>query len=165
VLRKVRVPSAVFPVAAIGANFVNLVLAVAALSAVTVLARIHPPAQPIWLATGLLSLAAFTLGSALALAAANVFFRDVRYFFEALMPVLFYATPIAYPADVVPYPYSLLVHCNPMHWFLELLRAALWSGSPPAPGATVLAPLLGAAMLVAGWSAFSRLERRFYLYL
>jgi ABC-type polysaccharide/polyol phosphate export permease len=167
ILKKVGVPSAVFPLAAVGANVVNFVLSLAVLVVAGSLAGVveapAPAVQALWLATGLLSVLAFTFGVALMLASANLFFHDVRYSFEALMLVWFYATPVVYPAAAVPAHLAWLVQLNPFHWFLELLRAALWSAQSPAAGAGVIAPAIGAATLAAGWLLFTRLERRFYL--
>jgi ABC-type polysaccharide/polyol phosphate export permease len=166
VLKKVGAPSAVFPLAAVGANAVNFALALAVLTvvggAVGAVEITEPATQALWLATGAFSLLAFTLGVALVLASANLFFHDVRYSFEALALVWFYATPIVYPPDVVPPHLAWLVRLNPFSWFLELLRAALWGGAPAA-AAGVVAPVLGCASLCAGWLLFARLERRFYL--
>ena len=165
ILKKVRVPSAVFPLAAVGANFVNYVLALLVLVVTATLLGVMPGVHIVWLLTGVLSLTAFTLGLALVLAAANLFFHDVRYFFEALLLLWFYATPIVYPVAALPQQVSLFVALNPLHWFLEVLRAALWSGVPPGSSACVVAPALGLVTLGIGWLVFSRLERRFYLYL
>jgi len=165
VLKKVHVPSAVFPLAAVGANFTNYVLALLVLITASALLGVLPGVHVLWLLTGIVSMAAFTSGTALALAALNVFFHDVRYGFEALLLVWFYATPIVYPPAALPPAALSLLRLNPFHWFLELLRAALWSGEAPAPGASVLAPVLGILALAGGWLLFSRLERRFYLYL
>ncbi len=43
----------------------------------------------------------FTLALCLVLAAAHVYFRDVRYLVQASLLVLFYLTPIMYPQTVV----------------------------------------------------------------
>lgn len=165
VLKKVYVPSAVFPLAAVGANFVNYLLALLVLIVVGACLGVLPGIDVLCLTTGILSLAAFTLGTALALAALNLFFRDVRYLFEALLLVWFYATPIVYPVAVLRPEVLNLMRLNPFHWFLDLLRSGLWSGTAPAPGAAVLAPAIAVVAFTCGWVVFSRLERRFYLYL
>jgi ABC-2 type transport system permease protein len=92
-------------------------------------------------------------------------FHDVRYLFEAVLLVWFYATPIVYPAALIPERYSLLLWLNPFYWLLEMLRAPLWSGL--APEATTLFCSAGwtALSLAAGWTLFSRLQRKFHLYM
>jgi ABC-type polysaccharide/polyol phosphate export permease len=165
ILKKVHVPGAVFPLAAVGANLVNYLLALVVFVCVSAAFGVLPGFHPLWLLAGVASLFSFTLGVALALAALNLFFHDIRYLFETLLLVWFYATPIVYPVAVLPPHVSVLLRLNPFHWFLEMLRAAMWSGQAPAAGTAVLAPAIGLVTFLLGWLLFNRLERRFYLYL
>jgi len=61
----------------------------------------------------------FTAGLGLALAAATSYFRDVEYLTGLALLVLFYASPIIYPAN---YPSShtlrTLLQLNPMTWLM-----------------------------------------------
>lgn len=165
VMRKVFVPAAVFPLAAVAANFVNLALSIVLLPIVVWVLGASPGMHPGWLLLGLILLLCFTAGLSLALAALNLFFHDVRYFFEAGLLIWFYATPIVYPADVVPDRYAALVWLNPLHWLIAVLRAPLYEGVAPSGHALAAACAAAAVSLVVGWSIFSRLERRFHLYL
>jgi ABC-type polysaccharide/polyol phosphate export permease len=165
VLRKVYVPSALFPLAAVFANMVNLLLSILILPVVMWTIGAAPGFHPLWLVVGLLVLLAFTTGCALALAALNVFFHDVRYFFEAGLLIWFYATPIVYPAGAVPARYSALLKLNPLYWVIEILRAPLYAGAPPSAATLGAAALWAAVSLLGGWLLFTRLDRRFYLYL
>ena len=165
ILRKVNVPAVVFPLAAIGGNLINLVLAIALLPFVIVATGASPGWHPALLAEALIALCAFTVGTALVLAAVNVFFHDVRYFFDALALVWFYATPIVYPVTVVPEHSRWLLSLNPMTWLLGLLRAALYDGAAPGSVALSAGAAWALAVFTVGWLAFQKLQRRFYLYL
>ncbi len=165
VMRKVYVPAAVFPLAAVAANFVNLLLSIALLPLIAWLIGAPPVVHFGWLFVGLVLLATFTAGLSLGLAAANLFFQDVRYFFDAGLLIWFYATPIVYPAEVIPKQYAALVWLNPLHWLVAVLRAALYEGAAPSTTAVTAATVAALASLAFGWSVFSRLEKRFYLYL
>lgn len=74
------------------------------------------------------------LGLAFALAAANVFVRDVRIVTEVAMLLGFYVSPVFFDAASVPDEYSLLVTLNPVAQLLELQRALLVDGTIPGPG-------------------------------
>ena len=165
VMRKVYVPSAVFPLSVVGANMINLLLSLSVLPLVMMVLGAGPGFHPMWLLAALLALAAFTAGVALALAALNLFFRDIRYFFEGLLLIWFYATPVVYPASVVPADWSPLLWLNPFHWLIALMRAALWNGAPPPAGTVAICLAFATVTLVAGWRLFVGLERRFYLYI
>jgi ABC-type polysaccharide/polyol phosphate export permease len=165
VLRKVYVPSALFPLAAVFANMVNLLLSILMLPVVMWAIGASPGFHPLWLCIGLLVLLAFTTGLALSLAALNLFFHDVRYFFEAGLLIWFYATPIVYPAVAVPERYATLLRLNPLFWLIEILRAPLYLGEAPSAAAFGVAVACAGASLLAGWLLFTRLDRRFHLYL
>ncbi len=165
IMKKVYVPPAVFPLASIGANLCNWLLSILVLPLVALLVGATPGFHPLWLAVAIVLMCMFTAGVALALAALNLLFHDVRYLFEAVLLIWFYATPIVYPAAVIPEPYSLLLWLNPFYWLLEMLRAPLWSGL--APEATTLLFSVGWAVLslAGGWTLFSRLQSKFHLYM
>lgn len=165
VMKKVYVPPAVFPVASIGANLCNLLLSVLVLPFIALAIGAAPGFHPFWLALAIGALFVFTAGLALGLAALNLLFHDVRYLFEAALLVWFYATPVVYPAAVVPPEYALLLWVNPFYWLLELLRAPLWSGTAPSTVTVAFAVAWSLISIVAGWGLFTRLQRQFHLYM
>jgi ABC-type polysaccharide/polyol phosphate export permease len=165
VMHKVYVPAAIFPLAAVAANFVNLLASIVLLPVIVWILGATPGLHLGWLVLALLLLFLFTVGLALALSALNLFFHDVRYFFDAGLLIWFYATPIVYPAEVIPERYAALVWLNPLHWIVAVLRAPLYEGRGPSGLELVAASLVATASLVLGWLIFSRLERRFHLYL
>jgi ABC-type polysaccharide/polyol phosphate export permease len=165
VTRKVYVPTAIFPLAAVSANAINLLLCLVAIPIVLAVTRGTPVLHPLALVAGLGMLSAFTAGMALLLSALNVFFQDVRYLFEALLLVWFYATPVVYPVTDAGPAVTILVSLNPLYWILTVLRAALWSGGDVTPLALLLGLVVAAGALIGGWFAFCAAERRFHHYL
>jgi ABC-type polysaccharide/polyol phosphate export permease len=164
VMRNVYVPTAVFPLAAVSANVGNLALCIAVLPLALGVFDAGGGLRPVPLVVGLASLIAFTAGVALMLSALNLFFRDVRYFFEALLLVWFYATPIVYPRAALPDDARLLVALNPLTWIVESLRAGLCDATRPEPVTLVVALLCGSVSLVVGWRVYVSVEDRFHLY-
>jgi lipopolysaccharide transport system permease protein len=72
-----------------------------------------------------------------------------------------FATPVVYPASIVPENYRGLLGLNPMTGVVEGFRWSLLGGAPP-PGAELLVSLVvTAALLVSGALYFRRVERRF----
>ena len=141
VMRKVYVPSAVFPLAAVVANLVNLLLCLAVLPTALTVFGAGGALRPLAFAAGIIGLVTFTAGAALALAALNLFFRDVRYFFEAILLLWFYATPVVYPEDALLGGARLLLWMNPLYWILDALRAGLCATAIPSAGALWLSLL------------------------
>jgi ABC-type polysaccharide/polyol phosphate export permease len=164
IMRKVYVPSAVFPLSAVAANLVNLLASGIALAPLMLWLGGAFSVNPLFMVFGVVCLAAFVAGLSLGLAAANLFFHDIRYFFEAVLLVWFYATPVVYPASVLPQDVRAFLWLNPAHWFLELIRIPLCSGLRPEAYVLAMAGSWATASVFVGWWAFTRLERSFHLY-
>jgi ABC-type polysaccharide/polyol phosphate export permease len=113
----------------------------------------------------MLLLALFASGLALALAAGNVYFRDLGYLWQIFSQVWFFATPIVYmPALIegkVPNWVEMILKLNPMAVFAQGFRRSMYDDSFPGwdnLGACAAVALLS---MVIGWSIFTKLSRRF----
>lgn len=115
-------------------------------------------------------LTGFATGLALMLSVANVYFRDSAHFVAIGLQVLFYATPIIYPATLVsgvsPTSVAGRLHltdvyfANPMVHFAEAFRNLLYEHQVPGLGTMLVVVLAPVASLVVGWWVFSRYSRR-----
>lgn len=164
-IRKVAVPKEMFPLAAVGANLVNFVFSLVPLALVMAIMRVPVTHAIVWVPFGVLLIGLFTLGIALALATLNVFFRDVRYFYEAALLAWFYGTPIFYPIDVLSPRARAVLQWNPMYLLVDVFRTPIYAGIPPATTVVVAATLEACAMIVFGWWIFRRHQARFVDYI
>jgi len=164
-IRKVAVPKEMFPIAAVAANLVNFLFSLLPLALVMLIMRVQITWAILWVPFGVLLIGLFTLGVALALTTLNVFFRDVRYFYEAGLLAWFYGTPIFYPIDVLSPRARAVLQWNPMHVLVEVFRTPLYSGASPAPDIVATATLEAVVMAVAGWWIFRRYQNRFVDYI
>ncbi len=85
---------------------------------------------------------------------AQLIWRDLEHAIQPFLMVIFYATPILYPLSLVPEEMLGLIQANPLAWWVERLRAALFEGAMPQFNDLAV---LSAAMLLA-WGC-----RRVYL--
>jgi len=164
IIRKVFVPKAIFPIAAIVSQVVNFVFSLVPLFLFMILVGAGFSVHLLWLPIPLFGLACFALGVALLMGALNVFFRDVKYFYEAGVLAWFYATPIFYPPEIIPDKFKFLLHVNPMYALLESLRAPIYRGTAPPLEVLIPGLALSLATLATGWVIFHRLEDRFIHY-
>ena len=94
------------------------------------------------------------------LSALNVQYRDVQHAVPFLIQLWMFATPVVYPASVVPERWRLLFALNPMAGVIEGYRAAAlgrpldWSTLGVSVAVIVVLTTIG------GWR-FRRMERRF----
>lgn len=67
----------------------------------------------------------FTLGLAYLFAGLCVFLRDIREILGIILMIWFYATPIIYPASMVPEKFEWIIAVNPMSLFIACYRDIL----------------------------------------
>jgi len=126
------------------------------------------PWLPLVIVFGLV-LTAFGLGLALMFAVANVYFRDTQHFLSIFTQFWFYATPIVYPATLVPdstellgvrIPLRTLYELNPMEHFVAVFRALLYDNRFPELGDVIFTVGAATVALLVGWTIFRRYEPR-----
>ena len=100
------------------------------------------------------------LGVGTLLSALNVAYRDFRYVIPFLIQLWMFATPVVYPASLVPEEWRWALYLNPMAGFVEGFRAA-FLGQPFDIGAIALSLGVAVTMFVIGVAYFERAERRF----
>jgi len=72
--------------------------------------------------------AVFIYGLSLVTGVINLIFRDIERVVIILMTILFYATPILYPASKIPQKYHYLLYANPFSSFVIAWRDLLLHG-------------------------------------
>lgn len=164
IIRKVFVPKAIFPVATVVSQVVNFVFTLVPLFLLMAAVGAGFSLNLLWLPIPLVSLTCFALGIALLVGTFNVFFRDVKYFYEAGLLAWFYATPIFYPPEIIPDKFKFLLYMNPMYALLESLRAPVYLGAAPPIGMLIFGLALSLVTLAIGWIVFHRFESRFIHY-
>lgn len=157
-IKKVRLPHEVFPVAAVLSNLAHFLLALPVLFAFMGWKGIDLTWQALWLVplVGLQTMLAVAF--ALALSALNVFYRDISSAFEAIFTAWLYATPIIYPVGIparhmglggAAGPFDSLLFnlymLNPMAPIVLAYRRVLLYAAPFGPGAESPPPLEYAA--------------------
>ena len=98
----------------------------------------------------------FSFGLGLVLGLMNIRFRDVFYLVGIAMQVLFYATPIVYPLEIVPETAQKLLELNPLTSYVYSMRQVAYSLSFPTATNWLVMCLSAAVSLVGGWMIFSR---------
>lgn len=101
------------------------------------------------------------LGVGLWSSALNVQYRDVHYIINFSIQFLMFATPIFYPASIVPDRWRLLYGLNPMVGVVEGFRwALLGEGQPFHPSIFLSVPIV-VLLLISGLLYFNRVEKTF----
>ena len=104
----------------------------------------------------------FVVGWSLAVLAGFVtaYFPDMQHLAEVGLQILFYATPIVYPADRIGGNLGAVLACNPLAAFLEVLRAPVLHGEFPDPSRMALAAVSTAVIVGAATLTLVRLQKK-----
>jgi len=113
-------------------------------------------AIPLW---AILALA--ITGLALALAALQVFIRDVEHILMPVPMILMYLTPILYPLSLVPDSVKPWVAANPFGYLVDRLRDALLEGRLAVEWGDAVAVVVALGIFAAGRWMFLRLSPHF----
>ena len=153
-LNKIRLPVSVFPVSVIAANLFQLAVGVLPLLALMTLVNTKSLVNVVALLLPILALTLVCTGISFLVSALFVFFRDLHYFYELLVFMLWMSSPIFYPAAIVPASVKSILVLNPLLPVIESIRQIALSGALPELSLVGQSLLSGIIMLTLGWSCF-----------
>ena len=131
-ITKVYFPRLIVPMSAVMASLLNFAISLSLLVPFLIHYRIAPTVTMTALPLIVLLAVLNAFGVGLWLSALNVKYRDVRHALSFLVQFWFLATPIAYPASLVPSRWKVFYALNPMVGVVEGFRWAL-RGDGAAP--------------------------------
>jgi ABC-type polysaccharide/polyol phosphate export permease len=114
------------------------------------------PATFLWLPILVVLQLALVLGLTLATATASAFFHDIQHAVPIGLMVIFYASPVFYPASLVPEIAQPFFQLNPFAGLLTLYHNALYDGVAPDPSLTALTSIVIALTAWIGHALFRR---------
>jgi len=162
-LKKVYIPAAVFPIAAVGTALVNLGLTLIPLLAIMIFLG-QPLTWTLLLVPAAMAMAAvFSLGVGLILSSIAVVFSDVVEMWGVIVRALFYLTPVMYPEEIVPERFIWLVKINPLYHMMLCWREPIYHGALPPLDSVLKSLVWSVGTLLVGWWVFSRRSHQFAL--
>lgn len=130
-IRKVKMPREIFPLADVIARMIEFILSLAILLVFTAYYKVQFTVNIILFPAVLILHFFFIYGISLFISNLNVIFRDVQRLQSVFMRFWFYATPVIYPASKVPESIRGVYMLNPMAVIVETYRAILLGTSFP----------------------------------
>ena len=164
-ITKVYIPKYIFPLSRTISSTVNLGISLVPLFLACLVLGVSIKPQALLFFYFLVCLIIFSLGVGLFLSALMVFFRDIQFLWTVLIQIWMYATPIFYPAEIIPEKYRFIVRFNPLYHFIGNARTCLIDGRSPEPRAFLFCFLFAAASLAIGSYTFKKTQDKFALYL
>ncbi|MDG4549637.1 MAG: ABC transporter permease [Candidatus Contendobacter sp.] len=154
-LKRIYIPRATYIIAAVGNGLVNLIVSIGALLVIVIFLHHKITWAWLFLPVSIMILTIFSLGLALLLSTASVFFTDTVDIYQVLIQALFFLTPIMYPPSILPSKLSQLLVFNPFVVLIEIFRIPIHANRLPDFSLVVSAASLALIALVAGWVLFT----------
>lgn len=157
---KINCPRIAFPAAAVVSALFDLAIAAIPLIAVLAWCGITPSIALLWVPVLLGVLVLFVSGLGIAFAAANLFYRDVKYIVEVILTFAIFFTPVLYEVEMLG-EWQFWVLLNPIAPLLEGLRAAVVLQTSPDYGWLLYSTVVALLVFLGGWHLFYKLEPAF----
>lgn len=117
-------------------NFITFLVSFLAYIAIAIIYQVNIQLGIVWVVLGVIILALISLLLISIFAYLNARFRDAAHLANIAMQVMFYITPILWPADLLrERAQSLIwiVDFNPLYYVLEIVRMPLLHSTPASP--------------------------------
>jgi len=159
-ISKVYFPRLIIPLASIGAGLIDFAIATLVLLLLMIFYgvgwSVNLLAAPVLVVAVLFT----ALGIGTFLSALNVAYRDFRYVIPFLIQLWMFATPVVYPASLVPEKWQWILYLNPMAGLIEGFRSA-FLGRPFDFEALGISFTVAVIVFLVGVAYFEKVERRF----
>ena len=154
-------PRVLLPLAAVRTALARLAPAAAVYAVIHVACGLPLDPAQLWLVPVLGAVVVLAAGLTLAVAAAQVYVRDLRNVLGYGLRAWLYVSPILWSASAGPARYAALLQLNPLAPSFAAMSDALVDGRAPAAADVALSAAWAAAALVAGAWLFISREREF----
>lgn len=160
-ITQVGFPREVLVILALAEALVDFIFAFAAMLIVNGLNSILPNGYYIYLPFLALIILCFSLGLMLFLSCLNLFVRDIPQLVAVALQLLFYLTPILYPAESIPDQFRILTLLNPLSGVIQAFRDVIVYARPPDMLTLCYPLVISIVLLYIGYCFFKANEGQF----
>jgi len=165
IMKKVYVPKAIFPISKILYSMVNTLFSIIAVLIVCLLTGVPITSAFFGSILTIAYVMIFSLGVGLILCSIAVFLRDIEHIYGVLLTAWMYATPVIYPAEIMPDRFLFVLYCNPLYYFVTHFREGLLYQHIPSIELNLYCLVYSLVTLIVGVYVFNRQRNRFILYI
>ncbi len=160
-ISKVYFPRLIIPLAPVFTFLFDFVIAFVILIGMMLFYHIYPTVMILFLPLLIILMMLTATGVGMLLASLSATYRDIVYVFPFMVSFWMFASPVVYPASMIPEKYRLLYALNPMTGVIEGFRSALL-GTVAFPTQVILiSALVSIILFIVGALYFRRRERYF----
>ncbi len=155
-LLKVKFPMDLFVLTRVYTALINLGYSLAAYVVMLAVFRIAPKWTMLLSPVIILLLFLFSLGISYMLAAAYVFFGDVKHLYTVALTLWMYCSAIFYPVEQLQGVIRVVIQNNPLYVYIHCMRGAVMTGELPGGTEWLQMVLWGAGACLLGVMVFRK---------
>lgn len=161
-ISKIYFPRIIVPLSSVMSSLVDFAIGFVILIGMMFYFHIVPTIAMLWLPLFILLALITALGVGFWFSALMVRYRDVGYLMPFITDLWKYASPVIYPASMVPEKLRLIYSINPMTGVVEGFRYALLGTQQSTSWLMVLiSSVIALIILISGLYYFRRMEKQF----
>jgi len=160
-ISKVYFPRLIAPLAPVLAGLLDFSIAFVLLIGMMFYFQIYPTTMIVFLPLLVILMMLTASGVGMFLAALNAKYRDIRYTITFLVQFWMFASPVVYPASMIPEKYHVIYALNPMAGVIEGFRSALLGTIAFPTQMLLVSTLVSIIIFVIGALYFKQTERYF----
>jgi lipopolysaccharide transport system permease protein len=130
-IKKIYFPRLVIPLSKAVVGFVDFGVSLILLIILMIVYGFTPSMNLVFAPLFILLNIVAALSAGIWLSALTIRYRDFQHVIPFIVQFGMYATPVAYPARLVPEKYQLIYNLNPMAGVIQGFRWSLFGGDPP----------------------------------
>lgn len=160
IITKVYFPRIILPLSAVLSGLVDFFIALSILIPIMLYYNVFPGFEILFLPLFIFLIIFTALSFGIWLASLSSIYRDIQYAIPFLIQILLFASPVVYPASLVPEKLKAIYGLNPMAGIVEGFRWSLTgAGNPPGLlfGVSLVAVF---ALFITGLMYFKKVEGR-----
>ncbi len=159
-IKKIYLPRAIFPLSVVISAGVNFMFSLVPLVFIFYLTGTPVGGNIVMLPLVIILVGIFCFGVSLLISTLAVFFHDTIYIYEVCLLAMMYMTPIFFPESIVPKRYLLILHSNPMYYYVNIFRGVLYMDVPFFYEKLLYGFLFAIGTFGAGWFFFNKNKDR-----
>ncbi len=160
-ISKIYFPRLIVPLTPVLAGLLDFSIAFFVLIGMMFYFHIYPTIMTLFLPLLVILMMLTASGVGMFLSALNAKYRDIRYTIPFLVQFWMFASPIVYPASMVPEKYHFIYVLNPMAGVIEGFRSVLLGTIPFPVRMLLVSTLVSVSLFIIGMFYFEQTERYF----
>ena len=165
-VKKIYFPREVLPITFVTSQFINMLLSFVVVFVVLIISgKGLNPLALLFLPFIMIVEYFLVLGMTMLFSALTVFFRDLSNILAIIVMAWQWATPVMYPAEMIPEKFQTIMNFNPMYAITVAYRQILYYKEIPDVNTLINAIIMGVVLLIVGEIVFSRKSKNFADYL